>query len=106
VRRDHPFLRAYLRQIDWVENTVDALGVNRSGLGGASSPANLWSGRLQLERDKTERLGLRAALGERDTNAASVLDETSGDFQETQTDRSELCVPQRIPTRDCGTQVE
>ena len=37
---------------------------------------------------------------------AACLDETSGDFQETQTDRSELCVPQRILTRDCGTQVE
>jgi hypothetical protein len=41
VRRDHPFLRAYLRQIDWVENAVDALGVNGSGLGGASSPREL-----------------------------------------------------------------
>ena len=29
--------------------------------GGHHRPANLWSGRLQLERDKTERLGLRAA---------------------------------------------
>ena len=35
MRRDYPFLRAYLRQIDWVENAVDALGVNGSGLGAA-----------------------------------------------------------------------
>ena len=57
MRRDHPFLRAYLRQIDWVENAVDALGVMDRGSAGHHRPANLWSGRLQLERDKTERLG-------------------------------------------------
>jgi len=31
------------------------------GLGGHLGPAALWSGRLQLERDETERLGFRAA---------------------------------------------
>ena len=35
-----------------------------------------------------------------------VLDDAAGDLQETQTDRGELCVPQQIATRDCGTQVE
>jgi hypothetical protein len=46
-------------------------------------PRCLWSRRLQLERDKTECLGLRAARGECDTNAAGVLDDTAGDLQET-----------------------
>src|SRR5436190_1866362 len=46
------------------------------GSAGHHRPAGLWSRRLQLERDKSECLGLRAARGERDTNAARTLDDT------------------------------
>ena len=62
-------------------------------------PHRLWSGRLQPERDKAEELGLRAAGCESDTNAARRLNETSGDFQQAQTDAGELALPQGMPRR-------
>ncbi len=106
ARRTRLFCAGGRRQTDRIEDAVDALGMNGLGLTGRCCPAASWSGRLQCKRDETERLGLRAARGERDANAAGGLGDAAGDLQQMQTDRGELGVPQRVPTRDCSTQVE
>jgi hypothetical protein len=49
------------RQINRIEDAVDALEVTGRARGGHLRPGCSWSRRLQLERDETERLGLRAA---------------------------------------------
>ena len=49
------------RWSDWIEDTVDALGVGGPGLAGRRRPAASRSGRFQRERDEAERLGLWAA---------------------------------------------
>jgi hypothetical protein len=49
------------RQMNRIEDAVDALEVTGRARGGHLRPGCSWSRRLQLERDETERLGLRAA---------------------------------------------
>jgi hypothetical protein len=49
------------RQINRIEDAVDALEVTGRARGGHLRPGCSWSRWLQLERDETERLGLRAA---------------------------------------------
>jgi hypothetical protein len=63
-----------------IEYAADALGVDGMGFW-AMAPRRSWRGRLQPERHHAEQFGLRAAGGERDTDAAGGLDEAAGHLQ-------------------------
>jgi hypothetical protein len=81
------------------KDAVYALEVGDTGSRG-NMPRRSWSGRLQVECNETEQVGLWTTGSQRNTNAARCFNDAAGNFQEMQANAGELTPVQWMPRGD------